>query len=502
MSVSNRIKKGLADKGITSRSIVAFVVFGMIVLVFVLSDLTGRHQGGTAMGAAAEVNGELISFKDFQDEENRMSQYYSQLFGGQINSELQRNAIRGEVMNSLVTKSVAAQAAEKEGIYATDAEIRHMIVQELPYFKKDGVFQSDIYKALLQANKMTPGEFEAKLRQDIKNQRSRQLFESAFTLSELQKNIEKELRESKINLSFISLSATEYAKAQPVSESEVQKALTQADFAKKVEDNYKANQSTYDKPEQVRALHILFKSASDKDDEARSKAESVLKKLSSESFEKLARQFSDDPGSKSKGGDLGYFSKGQMVKEFEEAAFGLPVGKTSGLVKSPFGYHIIKVLDKKAAFKSTFDSVKSQIASQLLSNKKYLEFTQDVEKKLAASQLEAAVAQLLAAKMSWKETGYFDISNEVAPVMNSSQAIKIAVGLNMSKPMANRLIREGESLYLIKLKDIKKSADTLPAKDQNVIERQKSMSAYQSWLDSFKKSAKIMINTQLTTAAE
>jgi|GEM_PF-1500286 len=347
-SISSKIKRGLSDKGITTRSIVAFFIFGMIVLVFVLSDLGGRGKGSSSMGSAAEINGELVSLKDFQDEENRLAQYYSQLMGGSFDSEMQRNMLRNEVMNSLVTKSAISQAAEKEGIFATDAEIRHMIAEELPYFKKDGVFQSDVYKSLLQANKLTPGEFESKLRQDIKNQRSRQLFESSFGMSELQKNIETELRSSKLNLDFIQLSSAEFVKAN--------------------------------------------------------------------------------------------------------------TGST---------------------------------------NEKYLAFISGIEKDLAAGKSESVVAQLNAAKFNWKETGYFDIASEVIPVMNSAQGIKLAMSLTKAAPIAKKLLREGDVQFLIKLKDIKTDKGDFKIQDQSRLERQKSMGVYQAWVDSYKKSASIEVNTSL-----
>lgn len=497
-SMTSKIKKGLTDKGITYRSIVAFFIFGMIVLVFVLSDLSGRKGGGSSMGTAAEVNGELISLKDFQEEEGRLSQYYSQLFGGQFDSEMQRNMLRGEVMNSLVTKSVAAQAAEKEGIYATDAEIRHMIVVELPYFKKDGVFQSDAYKAILLANKLTPGEFEGKLRNDIKNQRSRQLFESSLAMTEMQKNIEKELRASKLNLEFIQLSAVDYAKANPVNSDEVEKALLSDDFKKKVENYFKTNQAQYETPEQVRAAHILIKADPNTDAEARKKAESILIRLEKEDFGKVAAQVSEDPGSKVKNGELGYFSKGQMAKEFEDAAFLLPVGKISALVKTAYGYHIIKVSDKKAAHKVSLDSVKGDISRKLISDEKYLSFIKSIETDLSAGKSDEVVARLTAAKLSWKETGYFDIASEVAPVMNSAQAIKVGLELSKAQPIAKKIVREGDVQFLIKLKDIKTEMGDLMAQDESMMEKQKSMGAYQAWIDTFKKSARIETNSDLT----
>ncbi len=400
-SLSGKIKKGLADKGITSRSIVAFLVFGMIVLVFVLSDFGGPGGGGSgSMGSAAEVNGEIISLKDFQDEENRLTEYYSQLLGGAFDSELQRNMLRGEVMSALVTKSVSAQAAEKEGIYATDAEVRHMIVEELTYFKKDGLFQSDIYKSLLQANKLTPSEFEGKLRQDIKNQRSRQLFESSLSMSELQKNIEIELRSSKLNLNFIQLSAVEFAKANPVAAAEIAKALANEDFKKKVEEQYKVNQ------------------------------------------------------------------------------------------------------DKANEDKANLNSVKKDIAKKLIADEKYLSFISGIEKDLSAGNSEAVVAQLTKAKLNWQETGYFDIAAEVVPVMNSAQAIKVALSLTNAQPIAKKLVREGDTQFLIKLKDIKTDVGDFKIQDQSVIERQKSMGAYQAWVDSFKKSSRIEVNLSLTGAAK
>ena len=497
-SVSSKLKKGLHDKGITTRSIVAFLIFGMIVLVFVLSDLTGRNPGAMSMGSAAEVNGELISIKDFQDEENRMAQYYSQLFGGQFDSEMQRTMLRGEVMNSLVTKSLAAQAAEKEGIYATDAEVRHMIVEELPYFKKDGVFQSDIYKSILQANKWTPGEFESKIRKDIKNQRSRQLFESSLAMTELQKTIEKELRSSKLNLEYVQLSAADFAKTGTVSADDVVKRLAADDFKRKVEEYFKANQAKFETAEQVRASHILIKADAANDEAANAKAQAVLKRLETEDFGKVASMVSDDPGSKIKKGDLGFFAKGQMVPEFEKTAFSLPVGKLSGLVKTQFGYHIIKVTDKKAFAKADFDAVKTDIAKKLIADENYLSLTKSIEADLSAGKSAEVTARIAAAKLAWKETGYFDIAAEVAPGMNSTQAIKLALELNKNQPLAKKLVREGDVQYLIRLKDVKFEATELKAQDQSVIERQKSTSAYSAWVDSFKKTAKIETNSALT----
>lgn len=132
---------------------------------------------------------------------------------------------------------------------------------------------------------------------------------------------------------------------------------------------YDKNPETFSQPEQVRASHILITvdaAANDADKKkAREKAEGLLKQLQGGAdFAKLAQENSGCPSSK-QGGDLGYFGKGQMVKPFEEAAWALKPGEVSGVVESQFGYHIIKLAEKKAAEKISFDEVKARIADSL-----------------------------------------------------------------------------------------------------------------------------------------
>ena len=114
--------------------------------------------------------------------------------------------------------------------------------------------------------------------------------------------------------------------------------------------------------EEVKASHILIK------DEAKAK-EVAAKLAKGGDFAALAKEFSEDPGSKENGGDLGYFGKGQMVPEFETVAFGLEKGKTSGLVKSNFGYHIIRLDDKRMRQPPPFDGLKERIINSLLQKK-------------------------------------------------------------------------------------------------------------------------------------
>jgi foldase protein PrsA len=123
--------------------------------------------------------------------------------------------------------------------------------------------------------------------------------------------------------------------------------------------------------------------------ELRKKAEDIHKKAKrGDDFSQLASEYSDDPGSKTKGGELGYFPRGNMVPEFENAAFNLKPGDISDVIETPYGYHIIKVEDKKAAEMPAFDSVKDQArfkATQAAEQKKINEFIEKAKKETKAT---------------------------------------------------------------------------------------------------------------------
>lgn len=125
---------------------------------------------------------------------------------------------------------------------------------------------------------------------------------------------------------------------------------------------YEENKDTFTEPEQVHASHILL--------ETEEEANEILAQLNEGAdFAELAKEHSKDPGSAQNGGDLGFFGRGEMVPEFEEAAFSLEVGEMSGVVESEHGYHIIKVTDKKEAKEYTLEEKREEIREQLFAQK-------------------------------------------------------------------------------------------------------------------------------------
>jgi peptidyl-prolyl cis-trans isomerase C len=156
---------------------------------------------------------------------------------------------------------------------------------------------------------------------------------------------------------------------------------------------YESHKDEFKTPEMVRSRHILIKtdpSASDNDKKkAKEKADEILKKIKAgEDFAKLASDVSDDTGSKPKGGELGFFPKGRMVPSFEDAAFSLKPGEVSGIVETQFGYHIIKVEEKKEPGMEPFDTAKEKIKQKLLQERTKTKVTEFIEKTMKEANIE------------------------------------------------------------------------------------------------------------------
>ena len=227
---------------------------------------------------------------------------------------------------------------------------------------------------------------------------SKEEVDKAF--NELKKNIDED-KEYKKKLESIGIDDT-YLRAQQEQDLIIQKYKENFDKNVKISDEemkkyYNEHKKEYYKDE-VKASHILI-STVDKNNkplsevkkkEAKKKAEEVLKKVKSgQEFSELAKEYSDDKGSAVQGGDLGYFTKGQMVPEFEKAAFNLKVGEVSDIVETQFGYHIIKVYDKVDE-QLPFDDVKDQIKNTLTEDK-YISSIEEISKKAKVEKNENVI---------------------------------------------------------------------------------------------------------------
>lgn len=193
----------MADKlkrQISAKNITAYVIFGAIILVFAFFGLPGSMGG--SVGQVARVNNSFVSIADYQQEEQRIQQYYSSLFGNAMDFSSQRQLLQQQAVENLIRMELVSQAAQKMGVLATDAEIRDFIVKDIPVFQQNGLFQKELYMRYIESTRMTPGDFEAKVRKDIQNTRTRRLFEAAATPLQVELEKNKALRSMKANFAF------------------------------------------------------------------------------------------------------------------------------------------------------------------------------------------------------------------------------------------------------------------------------------------------------------
>jgi peptidyl-prolyl cis-trans isomerase D len=229
--------------------------------------------------------------------------------------------------------------------------------------------------------------------------------------------------------------------------------------AQELQQYYNAHREQYRVPEQVNVRHILIKTPAPgpdgKVDEAavkaaREKAESVLKQIQAGgNFAELAKKFSEDPGSKENGGSIGWVQRGQTVPEFEQSAFSMPKGQTSGLVKSTFGFHIIHVDDKQEAHIKPLDEVKPQIEPQLAADKA----ASRADALAAKMQNDARTAGLdKAAKDNGFEvvdTGLFARTASLPGIGNAPELMSAIFGAREKSPPEGVHIPQGYVLYQV-----------------------------------------------------
>lgn len=493
-SFTENFKRQLAQRNLSMKSLTAMVLFGVIILVFVF--FSGNTQQATGAGYAAQVNHTYISLKDLDAETARVERSFGQMFG-QLGGA-QRSFMTSQALNSLIQGELISQYAEKARIFATDHEIKEIIIKDLPYFQEDGRFRRERYEQILEANRLTPSEFEEKLRKDRTTQRVRQLMEVSSSPLKLEIEKKKQLTETQMNFAFARLDKAATVETMPVSEADIDAKLADASFKGRVEADFAKEPLRYDTPEEVRAQHILIKvnpqdPASDA--AAKKRIEEIRAKTATQDFGALASQNSEDLGSKANKGDLGFFSRGKMVPEFESVAFSAKVGEVSAPVKSSFGYHLIKVTDRKEAKKSELKDVERLIAKRLINEERYEAELKALEEKLAAKDLAAVTAQLEKMGAKWQETGWVEIGTDFIPSIGSREATHAAFQLTAAKPLSG-LVRESDGSghkFVIQYK----GQNTKPAVEPTSTEmlaRERSSERLNQWLDGLQKEAKILRN--------
>ena len=268
---------------------------------------------------------------------------------------------------------------------------------------------------------------------------------------------------------------------------------------------YDTHEAEFSKPEEVKASHILVKAAQGKAaDEAAAKAKiaKIQEATKTKTFEDVAREFSDDPGSKAKGGDLGWFSHDSKVRQFADAAFAQPVGKVGDPVQTIFGFHIIKVVDHHPATKGNYDEAKKVIAKRMFGEDRVDKTLVDAEKKIAADPNGALKElQTLDKNLKWVETGFFTEADESIPKLGEDEDVAAAVfALNDKQPIYPGLVKTPTSMIALKLVKEEKAPPVEGTKVAEEIGKDYGRTVFSAWAGGLQNQAKVSINRQVITS--
>jgi len=371
---------------------------GMVIVAFVILYIPSflKPDVGSNNDVVASVEGREITVARFRQAYQRQMQAYRAQFGGNVDERmLKQLGIDQRIVQQMLEEEASLAEASRLGITATDEEIRTRI-GSMPGLTENGQFVGEQrYQQLLQmANPpMTAHDFEDQIRRSLTLEKFHAALTNWITVSDKELEDEYKRRNEKAKLAVVSFPADKFREGVEATDAElnayfeahkaelkipekrkVKYALVDMQAirnrtpvsAEDIQRNYEDNKEQYSTPEQVRASHILLKTEGKDEAAVKKQAEDLLAKMKAGAdFAKLATEYSEDEGSKVKGGDLDFFGKGRMVPEFDKVAFSMKPGEISDLVKSQFGYHIIKVTDKKPATTKTLDEVRAQIEDQI-----------------------------------------------------------------------------------------------------------------------------------------
>ncbi len=454
----------------------------VIIVVFIFWGVGGQNTG--SFNAVATVNGESISLQEFDQAFQRTMDNYRDQFGGNLpKGFIESFNLKKQVVHELIQKSLLLQGGKEMGIYVSNDEIQNAI-KEMTVFQNNGVFDVTRYREVLKGSRLTPTKFEAGLQSDMlltkvgtglaefaqvtpKELDDRFRFDNSETRLDyavfkpenytgkvsvtdellaqyFEKNKEKYMTQPQVKIKYLSFLLKDEMNKITIPEAEV-------------EQYYNSHQEEFGQPEKRRARHIILKTTDQDKQARRAEMEKILARAKAgEDFAALARQYSED-GSAAQGGDLGFFGRGQMVKPFEDAVFGLQKGEISNIVETQFGFHIMQLEDIQPANITPLAGAKSAIENKLKKqqalNSAFEKANEAYEKIIFAGSLAKYAENF---KVRLAETDFF--TQTAPPAALANEPAVIDTTFSLKKGELSSIIDSPEGYTILFVADRKEPA--------------------------------------------
>lgn len=372
------------------------VIIIFVLFAFVDFGAVSPTDGSAPTAVAARVGDQVVTMGEFEETYRNLEGQYRQAYGGQFTPELARQLqLPLQALNQAVNQRILLAEARRLGIEVTDRELQEAIL-EVPVFKDaQGRFVGEEkYREILQQNDFSLAEFEQNVRQELLIRKLQDALLASVYVTE--QEVERAYRDQveKAKIRYVELPRGRFLEDGQVPQGELEAhyrahreqyrqpeqreasylLVDPAKLADQVQIGDEALRAYYEEhrdefthEEQVQARHVLVMvNDQHTEEEARRLIEQAKARIAGgEDFAAVAREVSEDTGSKERGGDLGYFGRGAMVPAFEEAAFGASEGELVGPIQSSFGFHLIQVTDRRSGGTTPFEEVRDPIRARL-----------------------------------------------------------------------------------------------------------------------------------------
>jgi len=432
----------------------------LVVLTFVLfyiPDFLHTHSGeGIAAPGdrIAQVGSRDITSGEFRKRYQEQLQAMAGAYGGSLTDEvLKQLQVEQQVLQQMMDERAQLAEADRLGLEVGDEEVRTRILT-MPGLQENGQFIGEArYRELLRLQRppVTSTEFEDRIRNGLLLAKLRATLTGWIALTNAELEREYRRRNEKVKLALITLPLDRFRGQVSASDGDLT-ALYEADKEKyrigerrkirymlldleaakakstatdaQVQAEYDRRIAEYTTQDQVRASHILLRTEGKKEEEVRAKAEAALTQArAGADFADLAKKISDDEANREQGGDLDYFTRGRMVPEFDEVAFKLEPGQISDLVKTQFGFHIIKLTDKRPGSVKQLTEVRQQIVEQLKANAAQAQIAELAQRLARAVRTRADLERAATAQgLTMQESGFFG-RNDLVPGLGLAPAV-------------------------------------------------------------------------------
>jgi peptidyl-prolyl cis-trans isomerase D len=344
-----------------------FVIgIGAVFVFFMGWGAPSGRQGGDAL---IQVGPHRYGFREFARARQAREDQYKEALGDQFDADAMAETLDQLAAEALIQRSILALEAEELGLTVSKSEIEREVLASPLFRDEGGRFDPQSFSNWAEWEFGTQRNFMIEHRMITLATKMLRLVQGMAHVSDDEARQAAKRRLEEVRIAFVTLSAGEPPADLEIDAARVQEFLeTREEEAQR---HYDDHSEQFNRPEQVRARHILLRVPTGADEEereeVRQRAQEVLERLrAGEDFAELAREISDDPGSKEEGGDLGFFSRGQMLEPFEQAAFALEPGALSEVVSTDFGFHVIRTEEFRPAQHRSYEEAREEIARTLI----------------------------------------------------------------------------------------------------------------------------------------